>query len=154
MIKSSDESSSLPVFTTLYMIIWLKVEHFISFFFSVHCSAQTLWSISRKKTHSLSSEFIKLAWYGSIYPVNWISKSGWGGWMDEMDGWICLPSLVREDLLQVKISLDLIIREGKAAGSWVVRCTQSSEQSHHSSARSQLRCFFVGCLLGELFQTS
>lgn len=37
--------------------------------------------------------------------------------MDEMDGWICLPSLVREDLLQVKISLDLIIREGKAAGS-------------------------------------
>lgn len=38
---------------------------------------------------------------------------GVGGWMDGYG----LLSLVREDLLQVKISLDLIIREGKAVGS-------------------------------------
>lgn len=46
-----------------------------------------------------------------------LDKQKWVGWVDGwMDGY-GLPSLVREDLLQVKISLDLIIKEGKAAGS-------------------------------------
>lgn len=51
-----------------------------------------------------------MAWFH--FPCE-LDKQGWvGGWMDGCG----IPSLVREDLLQVKVSLDLIIREGKAVG--------------------------------------